>query len=129
MLYLFDTSHSKRLLACLIGLRLLNAIYLRTFAYPDEHWQALEVAHRSAFGYGYLTWEWREGIRSVLHPAVFAGLYRLLDLLGLSDTELLASSQLFNLCSSVDQRPVYYAQACTRVAGGRRRLVCLSFGA
>ncbi|KAJ6296068.1 hypothetical protein OIU78_023996 [Salix suchowensis] len=29
--------------------------------FSDEHWQALEVAHRIVFGYGHLTWEWRKG--------------------------------------------------------------------
>ncbi|RKP10000.1 Alg9-like mannosyltransferase family-domain-containing protein [Thamnocephalis sphaerospora] len=89
MLYWPNLQTQRRLLIGLVCLRLVNALYLQTYAYPDEHWQALEVAHRSAFGYGYLTWEWREGIRSVLHPSVFAGLYRLLDVLGLADTALL----------------------------------------
>ncbi|KAI9126033.1 hypothetical protein K1719_003451 [Acacia pycnantha] len=50
---------------------------------PDEHWQGPEVAHRIAFGYGHLTWEWKEGIRSYLHPMVFVVLYRILALLHL----------------------------------------------
>ncbi|GMI89136.1 abnormal pollen tube guidance 1 [Hibiscus trionum] len=68
--------------ACL-GFRLLNALLIQTYFNPDEHWQALEVAHRIAFGYGHLTWEWEEGIRSYLHPMVFALFYKLLALLGL----------------------------------------------
>lgn len=35
--------------ACL-AFRLLNAILVRTYFNPDEHWQALEVAHRMVFG-------------------------------------------------------------------------------
>ncbi|KAJ8568702.1 hypothetical protein K7X08_028235 [Anisodus acutangulus] len=44
----------------------------------DEHWQVLEVAHQISFGYGHLTWEWEKGIRSCLHPMIFAALYKVL---------------------------------------------------
>lgn len=33
--------------------------------------------------YGHLTWEWKQGIRSYLHPMLFVPLYRLLALLRL----------------------------------------------
>lgn len=33
--------------------------------------------------YGHLTWEWKKGIRSYLHPMVFALLYKILAVLGL----------------------------------------------
>ncbi|KAB2077227.1 hypothetical protein ES319_A06G086800v1 [Gossypium barbadense] len=69
-------------LTCL-GFRMLNALLIQTYFNPDEHWQALEVAHRIAFGYGHLTWEWEEGIRSYLHPMMFALFYKLLALLRL----------------------------------------------
>jgi phosphatidylinositol glycan class B len=32
------------------------------------------------FRYGYLTWEWQEGLRSYLHPLLFALLYKVLQL-------------------------------------------------
>ncbi|GAA0176355.1 glycosyltransferase [Lithospermum erythrorhizon] len=51
---------------------------VQTYFNPDEHWQALEVAHRITFGYGHLTWEWEKGIRSYLHPFIFAVLYKVL---------------------------------------------------
>ena len=72
--------------------RLANGALTHTYGYPDEYWQAQEVAHRSAFGYGYLTWEWRERIRSILHPWCFAVAYQLVACLGLGDTELVAST-------------------------------------
>ncbi|KAF8653002.1 hypothetical protein HU200_062437 [Digitaria exilis] len=31
-----------------------------------------------AFGYGHLTWEWKRGLRSYLHPLIFAALYKIL---------------------------------------------------
>ena len=33
--------------------------------------------------YGHLTWEWKKGIRSYLHPVLFAVLYKVLSILGL----------------------------------------------
>ncbi|MCO5591543.1 hypothetical protein L7F22_045529 [Adiantum nelumboides] len=70
-------SESKLLLSC-TAFRLLNAIVLQTFFNPDEYWQSVEVAHRIVFGYGHLTWEWSEGLRSYIHPLIFAGLYKVL---------------------------------------------------
>lgn len=38
----------------------------------------------ACFGsYGHLTWEWKKGVRSYLHPMVFALLYKVLALFGL----------------------------------------------
>ncbi|XP_057833988.2 mannosyltransferase APTG1 isoform X1 [Cryptomeria japonica] len=61
-----------------LGFRIINALLVQTYFNPDEHWQALEVAHRIVFGYGHLTWEWEKGIRSYLHPLIFALLYKIL---------------------------------------------------
>ncbi|PPD94583.1 hypothetical protein GOBAR_DD08396 [Gossypium barbadense] len=74
---------SKDVFLTCLGFRMLNALLIQTYFNPDEHWQALEVAHRIAFGYGHLTWEWEEGIRSYLHPIMFALFYKLLALLRL----------------------------------------------
>lgn len=61
-------------------LRIMNAVLLRTYFDPDEHWQALEVAHHWVFGYGWLTWEWQSQMRSILYPALFGLYYKLLAL-------------------------------------------------
>ncbi|KAG0306686.1 hypothetical protein BGZ98_001887 [Dissophora globulifera] len=74
--------------AALVVFRAINACLVTTYFSPDEYWQALEVAHRIALGTGYLTWEWHVALRSVLHPALFAGLYKTLVLLGLDDGAL-----------------------------------------
>ncbi|KAI8050246.1 Alg9-like mannosyltransferase family-domain-containing protein [Syncephalis plumigaleata] len=68
--------------------RLVNGALTHTYGYPDEYWQAQEVAHRSVFGYGYLTWEWRERIRSILHPWCFALAYQVAVQLGMEQSEL-----------------------------------------
>ncbi|KAL8556966.1 hypothetical protein ACS0TY_004442 [Phlomoides rotata] len=69
-------------LLCLVT-RITNSLLVQTYFNPDEHWQALEVAHRITFGYGHLTWEWKKGIRSYLHPVLFAALYKALAFLRL----------------------------------------------
>lgn len=74
------TFSSRRIFVTCLALRMANSLLVQTYFNPDEHWQALEVAHRITFGYGHLTWEWKKGIRSYLHPMVFAFLYKILAL-------------------------------------------------
>ena len=66
----------------LLSFRLSNALLCKTSFVPDEYWQALEVAHKRTFGYGYLTWEWHTQLRSYIFPLLFECLYRVLSLLG-----------------------------------------------
>ena len=60
---------------CLIIYRLIIGRSIESFFDPDEYWQSMEVAHKITFGYGHLTWEWEQKIRSYLHPMIFALLY------------------------------------------------------
>lgn len=69
--------------------RWFNAYLTRTYDNPDEYWQGQEIAHYLTFGYGYLTWEWRERIRSFAHPFIIAFVYKLIQLLGLDNTNFL----------------------------------------
>ncbi|XP_044463121.1 mannosyltransferase APTG1 [Mangifera indica] len=99
----------KRVFAVCLALRIVNALLIQTYFNPDEHWQALEVAHRMVFGYGHLTWEWKKGIRSYLHPMLFALLYKILALLHL-DTPLVmikAPRLLQSVFSAVGDLYVY----------------------
>lgn len=68
------------MLAC--GIRICQALVLQTVFSPDEFWQSLEVAHRITFGFGHLTWEWGAGVRSYLHPLLFVGPLKVLQLAG-----------------------------------------------
>ncbi|CAI9782990.1 unnamed protein product [Fraxinus pennsylvanica] len=70
-------SLKKIFMLCLVT-RMINSLLVQTYFNPDEHWQALEVGHRITFGYGHLTWEWKKGIRTYLHPVLFAALYKVL---------------------------------------------------
>ncbi|XP_001864746.2 GPI mannosyltransferase 3 [Culex quinquefasciatus] len=79
----------NKVLLFFVALRVASVFLVRTWYVPDEYWQSLEVAHRLAFGYGHLTWEWTEGIRSYVYPSLIAGLYKLLALVNLDCVELL----------------------------------------
>ncbi|CAM9552462.1 unnamed protein product, partial [Discosporangium mesarthrocarpum] len=83
-----------RLLAVLITFRVLNALVVRTYFTPDEFWQGPEVAHYLAFGRGHLTWEWlpEARIRGFTHPLIFAGIFKLLSILGLDTNWAVAHS-------------------------------------
>eukprot|EP01132_Coremiostelium_polycephalum_P005548 gene5548-6909_t len=67
----------------------IDALMINTFFDPDEYWQSLEVAHKIVFGYGYLTWEWKEMIRSFLHPFIFVLGFKFLHLFNLDTTYLI----------------------------------------
>ncbi|XP_053356785.1 GPI mannosyltransferase 3 isoform X1 [Clarias gariepinus] len=69
--------------------RLVNCLLVQTSFVPDEYWQSLEVSHRMVFGYGYETWEWKEGIRGYSYPLLFAVIYKILHLLHCDTVELL----------------------------------------
>ncbi|CAG9571634.1 unnamed protein product [Danaus chrysippus] len=69
--------------AVILAVRILSVFVVQTWYVPDEYWQTLEVAHKYAFGYGALTWEWQKGIRSYLYPSVIALLYSVLKFTGL----------------------------------------------
>ncbi|KAI4719037.1 hypothetical protein E4T48_04782 [Aureobasidium sp. EXF-10727] len=68
----------------LIAFRICNALLVRTFFQPDEYFQSLEPAWDIAFGPSsgaWITWEWRERLRSSLHPFLFAAVYRVTALI------------------------------------------------
>ncbi|KAA8595598.1 hypothetical protein FQN60_010889 [Etheostoma spectabile] len=60
-----------------VAFRLINCFLVQTSFVPDEYWQSLEVSHRIVT-YGYLTWEWRAGIRGFTYPLFFACIYKIL---------------------------------------------------
>ena len=60
---------TKKLLAIFLSIRVLMAVYSKSYHHGDETEQSVEIAHRIVFGQGHLTWEWTNPtpIRSVLH--------------------------------------------------------------
>ncbi|KAG5517874.1 hypothetical protein PMAC_000328 [Pneumocystis sp. 'macacae'] len=90
-----------------------------TFFQPDEYWQSLEPAHQFVYGYGYLTWEWREGVRDVVHPAIFSVIYWFLKLIKYD------SPYLIIICPKLLQATFaaisdFYAVKLSRKLYGRR---------
>jgi phosphatidylinositol glycan class B len=76
-------SLSRREASAWLGAALLLAWTVRVvlslrsgIVHPDEIFQMEEPAHRLAFGYGVISWEWRDGIRSWVFPYLFSLLMR-----------------------------------------------------
>ena len=63
------------LLAAALLIRFAAVIAFPSLHHPDENFQLFEQAHRIAFGYGIVPWEFRDGIRSPVLPYVLAGLF------------------------------------------------------
>jgi hypothetical protein len=59
------------------ALRFGLALRFPNISRADEVFQALEPAHRLFSGWGIVTWEWRDGIRSWIFPGFLAGLMHL----------------------------------------------------
>ncbi|XP_058485511.1 GPI mannosyltransferase 3 [Solea solea] len=78
-----------RVVAFSVVFRLINCFLVQSSFVPDEYWQSLEVSHRMVFNYGFLTWEWKTGIRGFSHPLVFAIIYKILHLVNLDSVQLL----------------------------------------
>lgn len=74
--------------------RLSNILFNQTWFVPDEYWQSQEVAHNLAFNYGYLTWEWRVGIRSYIYPFALSIVYKALELIKLDQTILFVTETI-----------------------------------
>lgn len=73
------TNTAPLVFAVLLAMRLGAALGIRTFFQPDEYFQSLEPAWEIAFGRdsgAWITWEWREQLRSSMYPMLFAAVYR-----------------------------------------------------
>jgi GPI mannosyltransferase 3 len=63
------------LLALAMLVRLAAIVAFPSLHHPDENFQLFEQAHRIAFGYGVVPWEFRDGIRSPVLPYTLAALF------------------------------------------------------
>src|SRR5258707_14772071 len=63
------------LLALAFLVRVAAIIAFPSLHHPDENFQLFEQAHRIAFGYGVVPWEFRDGIRSPVLPYFLAALF------------------------------------------------------
>ncbi|RKO86129.1 GPI mannosyltransferase, partial [Blyttiomyces helicus] len=98
-----------------------NAVSIRTYYDPDEYWQSLEVAHEALSPHtcGYLTWEWAHRIRGFAHPLIFVGVYKVLQVLGLDDTELLVVAPRLVQSVFVAMADVYTFMLANKIFGPR----------
>ncbi|KAK6462561.1 GPI mannosyltransferase 3 [Scheffersomyces coipomensis] len=79
---------TAKLFFIIFMIRLFNALTMKTFFQADEYYQALEPAHAYVFGYGYVTWEWKERLRSSIHPWIYIMGYKLVSLFS-DDVEMI----------------------------------------
>ena len=79
----FPSTSSISLFWKILAVRLANALLTITYFQADEFYQCLEPAHKLAFGYGYVTWEWNEKLRSSIHPWIYAIGYKLTSYLNI----------------------------------------------
>lgn len=98
--------------------RILVALFTRTFFQPDEYFQSLEPAHHLVFGYGHLTWEWLtpKPIRSIVYPALNVPIFWLLKMSGLAEVAVIGDWFLVGMCFFVHLRPtafLRYMQICS----------------
>lgn len=79
-------------------IRFFVAIFTGGFIHGDEIFQSLEIAHKMAFGSGFVCWEWDAGVRSYFYPLIFYGIFKGCEALGLNYfTHTLFIIKLFNV--------------------------------
>lgn len=77
-----QASHLTVLLITILALCLrMTAIFPIGYYHPDEIFQYLEQAHRLAFGYSVLPWEYRYGMRGGLVPVLLAAAMKMGDIM------------------------------------------------
>jgi hypothetical protein len=96
------------LLALALLVRLAAIVAFPSLHHPDENFQLFEQAHRIAFGYGVVPWEFRDGIRSPVLPYILAGLFWLGErVLGGPEGYLLVARAALALTSLLGVAAVY----------------------
>src|ERR1700722_419962 len=119
-----------RIESCWLAFFLVTALLLRivtnvqssNIAHPDEIFQTQEPAHRLAYGYGIVTWEWRDGIRSWVFPAFLAMIMRGTSWLGSGSSGYLLG--IIVVLSLVSLAAVWFAFAwCKRASGVNAAIV------
>jgi phosphatidylinositol glycan class B len=64
--------------------RVWAALWDQGMLWPDEIYQSVEQAHRWAFGYGFIPWEFQDGARSWLFPGALGLLWKIGRLVGVT---------------------------------------------
>jgi phosphatidylinositol glycan class B len=114
--------------AWFLFLMLLIALLFRIVAahapnvvHPDEIFQTQEPAHHLAYGYGVVTWEWRDGIRSWVFPAFLAGVMRATSWMGAQPSGYLRGITL--VLSLISLTTVWFGFAWARRTAGMQAAI------
>jgi GPI mannosyltransferase 3 len=107
-------------------LRLLFTFRCDTIYHPDEIFQYVEQAHRWAFGYGNIPWEYRYGIRSWILPGFIAGLLHILHILNIEDPNIYTAAIKVFFCV-VSISLIYSSYIITRNIASEKaaRIACV----
>jgi len=104
------------LLVSALALRVGLAVESPNIFFPDEIFQTLEPAHRLAYGYGIISWEWRLGIRSWVLPTFLAGVMRATAWMGAASAGyVLGTAIVLSLLSLVT---IWFGYAWAKRASG-----------
>jgi phosphatidylinositol glycan class B len=118
------TAHLERASLSLIGvlavataLRAALAYHDHSVFWPDEIHQSLEQAHRAAFGYGLVPWEFRDGARSWLFPGIIAGIWKVTAGVGVESSLTLVFLARLLMVSASIAAIWFAAQLATQASG------------
>jgi GPI mannosyltransferase 3 len=91
-------------------LRVIFALNSNHIFHPDEVFQSLEPAHRLAFGYGLIPWDFQYGLRSYLYPALLSLPLLILKLFHLDNPQIYIPTIkiILSLCSLILIPAGYY---------------------
>jgi hypothetical protein len=107
-------------------LRVEVARHLPSIERPDEIFNTLEPAHRLAYGYGVVVWEWREGIRSWAFPGFLAAIMRATDWMGSGSLGYLTAIVI--ILSLLSLTSVWFGYAWAKRASGKAAAVIAAAG-
>jgi hypothetical protein len=97
------------------------AICFPSLFHSDEIFQTLEPAHRLAYGYGVVSWEWIDGVRSWVFPAFLAGVMRATDWAGAGSSGYLLGTKV--VLSLISLSTIWFGYAWARRASGTQAAV------
>jgi glycosyl transferase family 22 (putative mannosyltransferase) len=92
-------NHFPLLIATAFAARVVVALYSEVAYHPDETMQYLEQAHRLAFGYGLIPWEYRFGLRSWIIPGFLSFIMSASAILGSDKPQIYIAATKIVLCA------------------------------
>ncbi|MBS1168682.1 MAG: mannosyltransferase [Proteobacteria bacterium] len=111
-----------------IVLRVLRARLPDDTFYADDVFQILEPAHRLAFGYGYVAWEFVAGVRNWLLPGLLALILGGLNSVGLGQPEAYGPV-ITGFAILISLLPIDVARRSAQLLGGTRAGLLATAGA